>query len=153
VLKKTSAFKLAGGGGARHTQKSPAEALLEVRNTTMSDSDIEANLQLLDEGGVRNTHIVFNDKKKCRTFLELYSTRSASPAEIPDITEGSATQVRAYYRERSNCDLEPLPPRELNVDETVHGLIQHYGLFRPVLLPKTAAGEAPSDAAVSEKKR
>ena len=120
---------------------------------TMSDSDIEANLQLLDEGGVRNTHIVFNDGKKCRAFMESYSTRSASPAEIPDITEGSATQVRAYYRKRRDYDLEPLPPRELNVDETVHGLIQRYGLFRPALLPKTAVGEAPSDAAVSEKKR
>ena len=94
----------------------------------MSDADAESNLKLLDAGGVHNTHLVFNTEAECVAFLERYPSRQASFGVITDITEGSATQVRTYYKTH---DLDTPPPPELNVHPSVHAIIRHYGLFRP----------------------
>ncbi len=97
---------------------------------TLSDVYVEYYLKWLEQGGVDNIHMVFNTESEYRAFLTAHPALKASVEIIPDMTEGSATAIRAWYREQGIASDRPFPPSELNVHPAVHAIVQRYGLFR-----------------------
>ena len=102
----------------------------------LADAVMKHHLETLEEEGVHQVQMVFNTEADAASFLEKNPGYKASVEIIPDIGEGSATAVRAYYLDKS-LDTDVLPGPATH--PAVHELIQHHRLFRKP--PEAAAGK------------
>ena len=94
---------------------------------SLDDATITHHLKLLEAGGARHIHMVFNTDEERDTFLKKHPEHQASVEVIPDIAEGSATAIRAYYHQKGTApDLPPAPATH----PRVHEIIQRYQLYR-----------------------
>ena len=93
-------------------------------------------LQALQQGGANDVQMVFNDDNQCQAFLNTcpsFKAEHAFVASIPDISEGSATQIRNQYLEWGDASPETLTQdlqKTLNLHPGVHQVIVENNCYR-----------------------
>jgi len=103
-------------------------------------------LDALQQGAVHDVHMVFNDDNQRQAFLNAcptFAAKHASVASIPDISEGSATQIRNQYLQWGDASPEMLTQdlqKTLNLHPGVHQVIVEnncYGASKNLVCHKT----------------